>query len=198
MNLIVVSGSHHATSQSAKVGRHCAWQIERDGHACMHLDLARVPLPWWQGQAQLREAPWSDLAPHFTAADGVVLITPEWDGMATPVLKNFLVFAAESRLLNHKPAMIVSVSDADGGTYPVAELRMSSGKNSRLCFVPEHVIVRRVRGVLNDPERVESDADRTIRRRFAFALALLYEYGKALALVRASRVVDHADFPYGM
>jgi NAD(P)H-dependent FMN reductase len=198
MKLVVVCGSHNGGSQSAKVGRYCQAQIARAGYESILVDLAEQPLPLWQGAHHLQEAPWAQLAPQLAAAAGVVLITPEWDGMATPALKNFLVFAAEARVLNHKPALIVSVSNSDGGTYPVAELRMNSSKNSRLCFIPEHVIVRHVRALLNDHESAASDADQHIRRRFAHALAFLYEYAKALELVRASSAVDHRDFPYGM
>ena len=52
--------------------------------------------------------------------------------------------------LGHKPALIVTVSSADGGAYPVAELRMSSYKNNRICYLPEHVILRNVERILND------------------------------------------------
>jgi multimeric flavodoxin WrbA len=198
MKIVVISGSHHATSQSAKVGGYCEANIKQAGHACVLVDLAQAQLPWWQSQQQLREAPWSELSPQLVSADGVVLITPEWEGMVTPALKNFLVFAAESRTLTHKPALIVSVSDSDGGTYPVAELRMSSGKNSRLCFIPEHVIVRHVRSVLNHRSDGESADDQKIRRRLSYALSLLFEYSSALAFVRASRVFAHDEFPFGM
>jgi hypothetical protein len=42
--------------------------------------------------------------------------------------------------------LIIAVSGgAGGGAYPVAELRMSSYKNSRICYLPEHLIVRQRR-----------------------------------------------------
>ncbi len=40
--------------------------------------------------------------------------------------------------------MIVAVSSSSGGAYPIVELRASSDKNTRLCFIPDHVIVRSV------------------------------------------------------
>jgi len=47
--------------------------------------------------------------------------------------------------LGHKPALIVAVSSGDGGAYPVSELRMSSYKNNRLCYIPEQVALKSMR-----------------------------------------------------
>ena len=62
-------------------------------------------------------------------------------------LKNFFLCFGRNELA-HKPGLIVGVSSADGGVYPVAELRMSSYKNSRICYIPEQLIVRNVESVL--------------------------------------------------
>ena len=101
--------------------------------------------------------------------------------------------------LAHKPALIVTVSSADGGAYPVAELRMSSYKNNRICYIPEHVIVRNVESVLNDdPGQNNPDADGYFRERMSYALNILKEYALALGQVRASGAADLALFKNGM
>ncbi len=58
-------------------------------------------------------------------------------------LKNFFLMFSRFEL-GHKPAMIVAVSSGDGGAYPVAELRMSSYKNNRICYIPEQLNLRNV------------------------------------------------------
>jgi hypothetical protein len=101
--------------------------------------------------------------------------------------------------LAHKPALIVTVSSADGGAYPVAELRMSSYKNNRLCYIPEQVIVRNVESVLNDDaEKNNPDADSYFRERIAYALGILKEYSLALRAVRASGAASLEIFKNGM
>ncbi len=60
-----------------------------------------------------------------------------------PQLKNLFVFAS-NREFAHKPGLIVAVSSGMGGAYPVAELRMSSYKNTRIVWLPDHVIIRKV------------------------------------------------------
>ena len=94
----------------------------------------------------------------------------------------------------------MTVSASRGGSYPVAELRMSGYKNNRLSWLPEHVIVQHVERNLNAPDGAADLAkeDATIRKRFRYALRLLEEYGKALRQVRASGIVDHQTFKSGM
>ena len=71
--------------------------------------------------------------------------------MATPGVKNFLLNCTADEV-GHKPALIVTVSATRGGSYPVAELRMSGYKNNRLTWLPEHVIVQHVEQNLNAPD----------------------------------------------
>ena len=73
-------------------------------------------------------------------------MTPEWNGMATPAIKNFFLYFSSS-VLFHKPALIVTVSAGHGGAYPVIELRSSGYKNTKLCYIPEHVIIREAANV---------------------------------------------------
>jgi hypothetical protein len=101
--------------------------------------------------------------------------------------------------LAHKPALIVTVSSGDGGAYPVAELRMSSYKNNRICYIPEHVIVRNVESVLNDNEADNNPVtDQYFRGRFAYALGILREYAVAMRQVRASGATSLNVFKNGM
>ena len=84
-----------------------------------------------------------------------------------------------------------------GGSYPIAELRMSSYKNSHVCYIPNHVIVRHVEQVLNTPDSVNED-DRRIRERLAYSVKVLEEYAKAFQSIRKSGVIDFETYPNGM
>jgi hypothetical protein len=118
--------------------------------------------------------------------------------MATSGIKNFLHLCRHDTV-GHKPALLVSVSAGINGAYPIAELRMTGGKNNRLCFIPEHVIVRNVGSVLNGPQPADDNRhDASIRERLDYALQVLIRYGHALATVRTSGVIDHRRFPNGM
>ena len=128
-------------------------------------------------------------------SDGFIFVVPEWNGMVPPAMKN--VFIIADREFAHKPALLVTVSAGFGGSYPIAELRMSSYKNSRLCYIPDHVIVRHVNTVMNTPEPANDD-DKRIRDRLAYSIRVLEEYTKAFQAIRKSGVIDLDLHPSGM
>ncbi|WP_437287845.1 NADPH-dependent FMN reductase [Sorangium sp. So ce406] len=203
MKLAVISGSHRNGSESGKVSRYVQQQLAAspDVTSTYALDLADNPLPLWDPEAgqpsEKWERVWSPISAELTASDAFVIVTPEWHGMVPAGLKNFFLLCTRGELA-HKPALIVAVSAGAGGAYPIAELRMSSYKNNYLCYIPDHVIVRNVRGLLNDPAAPQSPDDERIRERLHYALGLLLQYGKALQQVRASGAIDLRKYPFGM
>ena len=203
MKFTIVSGSHREKSQSAKVGRHIQSTLENEGicEEVFFLNLADFPLPLWEEKIWEGDPGWQQrLAPisrELAESDAFVVISPEWHGMVPSGLKNFFLMWGKGELA-HKPALIVAVSAGDGGAYPVAELRMSSYKNNRLCYIPEQVIVRNVESVLNDDGANEPSADAYFRDRVPFALRILKEYAEALKGVRASGMTFDKRFKNGM
>lgn len=202
MQIAIIVGSHRKDSQSSRVGAYITRDMARIAPEVTvdTIDLAGNPLPlWdesvWQGGSPLATA-WKPYRDRLRQADGFVIISPEWAGMVPPGLKNFLLFAGPKEV-GHKPAVIVTVSAARGGSYPVNELRTSGYKNNRLLYIPEHVLVQDVADVLVG-ESPASDRDAWLRRRIEFAERILLEYARAAAAIRSSGLTDHADFPYGM
>jgi multimeric flavodoxin WrbA len=202
MNFFVLSGSHRREAQTLKVARYIE-NVIRNEHAGAKpflYSLSGNPLPLWdEGSGGAPDALWNPISAELTAADALVVVTPEWSGMVTPGTKNFLLNCTAPEI-GHKPGLIVTVSATRGGSYPVAELRMSSYKNNRLCWIPEHVIVHHAEANFNDPDGSPSLAkeDAYLRQRIRYGLRVLAEYAKALKLVRESGVIDHRNYRSGM
>ncbi len=204
MKIAVISGSHRINSQSEKVSRFIEKTLsEKDQCRDSWLyNLADNPLPLWEEGIWDKEPAWEDrlnpIREALRSCDGLVIVSPEWHGQVPAGLKNFFLMASRFDI-GHKPAMIVSVSSADGGAYPVAELRMSSYKNNRICYIPEQVIVRNVETVLNeDPSLNNESADGYFRQRISWTLDVLLAYAAALKPVRASGVTLNDAFGNGM
>ena len=202
MKFFVLCGSHRQEAQSLKVANYVKAALLRDqaGAEVFLYSLGGNPLPLWdEVSGGAPDALWDPISAELKAADALVVITPEWGGMATPGVKNFLLNCTADEI-GHKPGLIVTVSASRGGSYPVAELRMSGTKNNRLVWLPEHVIVQHVGNNLVAPDGAPDLAkeDALIRQRLRYALRVLEEYGKALKLVRASGVIDHKTFKSGM
>ena len=157
------------------------------------LDLAATPLPLWPvGPAEH----WPAMQAQLADADALVVIAPEWHGMACPALKNFFVYAG-LRELGHKPALRVGVSAGQGGAYPLAELRASSYKNSRIAYLPEQLLVRQVESVLNEGPPSDEN-DQRLRERADWALHMLCQYAGALREVRQRIDLHNPAYANGM
>lgn len=204
MKISIISGSHRNPSQSEKVARYLEKTLASDFENIEPwvYALADNPLPLWDQTLWEDSEEWNQrLAPikqQLSESDGFIIISPEWHGQVPAGLKNFFLMFNRFEL-GHKPALIVTVSSADGGAYPVAELRMSSYKNNRLCYIPEQLVLRNIEKILNDDE-VENDAeaDAYFRERISWALGILSGYADALKGMRESTEIHHDKFGNGM
>lgn len=206
MNLVIISASQRKQSQSAKVAQYFT-ESSIEYENTVHLELCQYTLPLWDGEQASKLATkndWNTINEHLRLADALIVITPEWGGMASPLLKNFLLMCSSQDTAN-KPVLITAISSGISGAYPIAELRMNAFKNNKLVAIPEHLIIRNVEEVLNTPSEHSTALthhDQQIRERVSYSLYSLYKYSKALNLLR-SEMLKHPhekanDFAYGM
>ncbi len=202
MKLSIISGSQRTDSETARVGAYVEKRAQEQLKAStFHLDLGSNPLPFWtpEFESQSLSSGMSvlDLKAELDSSDAFVLLTPEWHGMATAAIKNFLLCFSAGETLSHKPALLVCVSAGRGGAYPISELRMSGYKNSRICFIPDHVIVRDVGNVLQG-EASANDGDTFVREKIDYSVQLLGAYTGALRAVRNESELDFSRHTNGM
>ncbi len=197
LNIAIVAGSNRSNSQTAKVARFIRQTLVQRfslaGGDVSVIDLGSYPLPLWPAEDV---GPWGMFEKQLTKADAVIILSPEYNGMASPAIKNFFLFASKAQLA-HKPAMLTGVSAGIGGANPISELRASSYMNCRLCYIPEHLIVRGVEQVMNMPEPV-SEEDSRIRARLEYTLDVLLRYAEALKPVRDQIDMANPAFANGM
>ena len=204
MKISIISGSHRNPSQSEKIGKYIEALLNKnfsDVEPFLY-SLADNPLPLWDQSIWESDENWiKRLAPlkeQFSSSDAFVIITPEWHGQVPSGLKNLFLLLNRFEL-GHKPAFIVAVSSGNGGAYPVAELRMSSYKNNRLCYIPEQLIIRDVEKVFNDKkEDNDEKSDSYYKERLNWCLNILLGYGKALKIMRDETEIYHDKFSNGM
>ncbi|ABM00990.1 NADPH-dependent FMN reductase [Shewanella amazonensis] len=194
MKLSIINGSQRRGSQSGRVAEF----IKAQSHSFSDvevIDLADYALPFWDGDShESKGEDWAIIEAKLSASDAYVLITPEWSGMATPVLKQLLMNASVP-VSGHKPALLVSVSSSVNGVFPLSELMVSGNKNNKMVFIPANLIVRNVEEVLHPvAEGEQSSRDKAIRERIAESVALLGHYTELLLPMRQYR----DPFRYGM
>ena len=204
MKITIVSGSHRKESQSIKIAGVVQKALEKykkcDEYYLIDLYGSSLPL-WhekiWESKSRSAEL-LGQISNQLLSSDAFVIISPEWHGMVPSGLKNFFLMWGKGELA-HKPALIITLSNGDGGSYPVAELRMSSYKNNRICFLPEHLIIRNVESIFNiNPVNNNSSAQLYFENRLDYCLKQLITYGEAFKQIRASGDVSLDVYKSGM
>ncbi|WP_460410720.1 MULTISPECIES: NADPH-dependent FMN reductase [unclassified Pseudomonas] len=194
-HIVLLSGSNRFNSQSIKVAHYLRERLEAlelcDSSEL--IDLASSPLPLWPEEDTQKA--WSVQQSTLKKATALIVISPEWNGMACPALKNFFLYAGSSEL-GHKPALLVGVSAGLGGAYPITELRASSYKNSRILYLPEQLIIRNVESMFNS-ECPSDENDMRIRARADWVLHVLCQYNDALRTMRTA-IKHPPEFSTGM
>jgi hypothetical protein len=194
-HIVLLSGSNRSNSQSVKVANYLRDRLEAlelcDSSEL--IDLASSPLPLWPEEDTQKV--WSVQQAILKKATALIVISPEWNGMACPALKNFFLYAGLGEL-GHKPTLLVGVSAGLGGAYPITELHASSYKNSRILYLPEQLIIRNVESMLNS-ECPSDENDMRIRARADWALHILCQYDEALSTIRPT-IKHPPEFSTGM
>jgi NAD(P)H-dependent FMN reductase len=202
MKVGIISGSHRINSQSIRIAN---WIEKRLAALALTqrvytLELATANLPlWdegmWNGDEKWKSI-WGKHSQELISCDAFVFVAPEYGGMVPPALKNIFLLCSNQELA-HKPALIVGVSAGRSGSYPIVELRTSSYKNTRVCYLPDHMIIRDAEKMFVS-EETQDQFEIAARARLDYFLKVLKEYAKALASVRASGIIDIKNFPNGL
>jgi multimeric flavodoxin WrbA len=199
MKIAIVSGSHRVKAESLRVSQYLSSALKKSGIDSDVISLSGNPLPLWSEEvfdnADFQKT-WGQMSKTLQESDGLIVVSPEWAGMVPAGLKNFFLFCSNAELA-HKPGLIVGVSAGIGGSYPIAELRDSSYKNNRLCYIPDHLIIRSVGEMLHG-DAPANDRDASLRKRIDYTLNTFAKYAEALRTVRAANVLDLDNFPFGM
>lgn len=202
MHIAIISGSHRKESQSERIANYLAKSLSilDSSSASDIISLAGNPLPLWDESAWQPDSAltrqWRPYSDRLKKADGLIVVSPEWHGMVPSGLKNFFLFCSTADV-GHKPALIVTVSASKGGVHPVNELRISGYKNSRICYIPDHLIVQDANNRFVGEAPANAD-DEYLRDRAEFSLKVLMEYTKALKPMRETATLSDKKFPFGM
>lgn len=201
MKIGIISGSSRQNKpQSSKVAHYIQHKLKENSLTTYLLDLSKISLKFWDESfwvdANAFDSNWATASAELLGCDAVIIVAPEWNGMIPPALLNVMHLAIRGELSN-KPVLIVSVSAALNGVYPVVQLH-ASGKNSFANFIPHHVIVRNAGSVLNDINIAAGEEDTMIRERLDYSLKVLLIYAQAFIQIRNSEVIKNVPYAYGM
>ena len=112
----IVCGSQRRDSRSGKVALYIRSLIEQAGGIETYLlELGKEPLALWSDDPAVQEAQdqvWLPIAAHAT--EGLVFVTPDWNGMSPPAMKNFFLYCTRNEIAD-RAALLIGVSSSAGG-----------------------------------------------------------------------------------
>jgi azobenzene reductase len=196
-NILIINFSLriNSKSESHKVADYLQ---QKWGDTANLLNYIELDIPMWDEGVWDHTDKWekilSPLRAKLNAASGYIFVVPEYAGSASPALANFNLFLSGES--NHKPVLITTVSSSRGGAYPVTNIRAFAYKNSKVNYIPEHIIVRESEKVLNN-EIAEDDSDKYIRDRIDCTLGIFDIYCTHFTRIRKD-IVPNTAFGNGM
>ncbi len=141
LQLLGLSGSLRRGSYCTALLRTLATELPATSRLVIH-SLADLPLYNQDQDGDAAPAPVRELKAAIAAADGVVVVSPEYNYGMSGVMKNALDWAsrpAYRSVLKGKPALVVTVSPGTGGGMRAqGQLRQTlAGTLARLVPYPE-------------------------------------------------------------
>lgn len=192
MKIQIISSSTRTGSESRNVSEYIKSIIESKDVGAQVTDLSELRLPLYDNT---NEGEWKEelgvTKSELTKSDGLVFVSPEWDGMMSAGLHNFFHYLDQE--LADKPVYLVGVSSGRGGRYPLIQMRQMGYKNRHFVVIPESIFIDDVKNNLS--ERVMQNEH--ISKRLNYGLDTLIAYAEALKQVRASGLTNYKDFPNG-
>ncbi len=93
MNITVISGSTRAGRVSHRIALALENALKSSGDDVHVLDLNEMDLPVFEERYDAlieKPAAWTEVMETLVASDGLIFVTPEYNGSLTPALKNFI------------------------------------------------------------------------------------------------------------
>ena len=199
---LIVSGSSRGNSASIRVASHIKAVLDGEcfDRECSILDLHKVK-PNFDMLAfendQESSGKWGEALSSIVNANSLVFVVPEWHGAIPPALMSFFHLCSSGQLA-YKPALLVSVSSGHGGAYPITYMRSFTCKNTKIIYIPEHVIISNVQTFLSSLSASEvSGRMLEVNRRLKYSLDMLNAFEIAMNSFRREFKLN-PEFTYGM
>jgi len=152
MNIVIISGTNREGAVSLRVARRLRQRYgAMDGVDATLLDLSQLPPSLFTPQAyETKPEEFQPFADAVVNSDGLVVVTPEYNGGMPGVLKLFIDMLPFPQSFESRPVCFVGLSAGRWGALkPVEQLQTVFGYRNAHIF-PQRVFLPGVKKVLDD------------------------------------------------
>jgi chromate reductase, NAD(P)H dehydrogenase (quinone) len=124
--IVVISGTNRTGSNTLKVAKLARRQLEAAGENVVLIDLREMPARLFTPDAYGTKPPeFEPVQKAILEADGILTVTPEYNGSYPGVLKYFIDMLRFPESLVDMPAAFIGLASGEwGGLRPVEQLEM--------------------------------------------------------------------------
>ncbi|WP_111656944.1 NADPH-dependent FMN reductase [Isoalcanivorax indicus] len=165
--ILVFAGSARRASLNKHLARAATDRLRQQGSNATFVDLRDYPAPLYDGDLEAESGipdKIRDLKRLFASHDGLVIVSPEYNGFITPLLKNTLDWisrpdgdASGLALFQGKLATVMAASPGGFGGMRSLLLIRQLLANLGVTVLPEQVSVPRATDAFNDQGEIVSD-----------------------------------------
>ena len=153
----IIAGTNRPGSYSLKVAKFVAGLYKEQNLPAQVLDLSELPLGEVTNGNYFQGAPagaWESAVDRVTAADGLVVVVPEYNGSFPGILKLFIDYWKYPETFENRPAALIGLGGRWGGLRPVEHLQQVFGYRNGYIF-PQRVFIANVKDAIKEDRVVE-------------------------------------------
>jgi len=153
--IVIVSGTNRPGSNTRKLAAQIEGVYQSKGVEVQVLDLARLPLEaFLPASYAVKPSALAEFTNPILAADGLVVVTPEYNGGPPGVLKYFIDLLPFPESFERRPVCFVGLAAGVWGALrPVEQLQTIFGYRNAFIY-PERIFVPGVYKALDDAGRL--------------------------------------------
>jgi chromate reductase len=172
----VISGTNRPGSRSLQVAKIIQNLYQEEGETIGLIDLKTVDLPGSKGEyGDSVPAAMKTEIDKINAADGLIVVVPEYNGSYPGALKYFIDHWKYPDSYEYRPICLVGLGGTFGGLRPVEHLQGVFGYRNAFIY-PERVFLFNIFGTLKNGEIQDTNSMNLLRSQTkgfrAFCLAL--------------------------
>jgi chromate reductase len=148
--IVIISGTNRPGSNTRKVTAHVEAIYHSLGVKTQLLDLAEMPPEIFSPTSYAKKPPtFKKFTDAILAADGLVIVTPEYNGSVPGILKYFIDMLPFPESFEHRPVCFVGLAAGIWGALrPVEQLQAIFGYRNAYLF-PERVFMPGINQLLD-------------------------------------------------
>lgn len=164
--IYIISGTNRLNSRTRQVVSCISDHYKEIGQSTEVIDLAKLPFDQLNGghYGGTLPAEFNTAIEKINSADGLVVVTPEYNGSMPGALKYFIDFWSYPKSFEYRPVAFVGLGFRWGGLRPVEHLQQVFNYRNAFIF-PERVFLTQISDVLKDGKIVNAEIEGLMKKQ---------------------------------